>query len=111
MDAFDAAADKILGGYKVPRPAREVKVTVADDQVVFSAEVESMTSRILKQVLDNQESQVREILKAAYDAGYEDGGDNMSAWCGCSGSYGDGPNFDGFIERLLKVATPTQEDK
>lgn len=106
QDKYDLAADQILARQRARREAAASvpRVTMAPapdpDLLSFHIEVESIVGRMVRQVREAEESQARALLKAAYDAGFDDAADAASQCCGCNTGHAE--DFDGFIARLIK---------
>lgn len=106
QDRFDRAADAILARSK-PKPFtldEPISITNAydPDPPAFAIDFETTIGRIVRQIRDAEESSARAILKAAYDAGYDDAANSAGRCCGCSCN--DGEDFEGFLKRLLEAA-------
>lgn len=81
------------------------RVTRAPDYsnlLSLHVEFESVVGRMVKQIREAEETQARALLKAAYDAGFDDAAEAAAQCCGCNTSHGE--DFDGFLARLLKEA-------
>jgi hypothetical protein len=70
---------------------------------VFVAEIESMTSRMVRQLVEAEENQTKALLREVFEAGRERGeADASDAYWGPP--YSDVPEFEEFIANLIQGA-------